>query len=111
MTRRVFRSIFAVAAAVLAASLVILLAFLYDYFAGVQEQELGDQLALAAAGVEREGADYLRAVDADRSRLTWVGADGAVLFDTVTDAETLENHAEREEIREALATGEGKAIR
>ncbi len=111
MTRRVFRSIFVVAAAVLAASLVILLAFLYDYFAGVQEQELGDQLALAAAGVEREGADYLRAVDADRSRLTWVGADGAVLFDTVTDAETLENHAEREEIREALALGEGKTIR
>ena len=111
MTRRVFRSIFAVAAAVLAASLVILLAFLYDYFAGVQEQELGDQLALAAAGVEREGEDYLRAVAADRSRLTWVGADGAVLFDTVTDAETLENHAEREEVREALAAGEGKAIR
>ena len=111
MTRRIFRSIFAVAAAVLAASLVILLAFLYSYFAGVQEQELADQLSLAAAGVEREGTDYLRAVDADRSRLTWIGADGAVLYDTVTDAETLENHAGREEIREALRDGEGKSIR
>ena len=111
MTRRIFRSIFAVAAAVLAASLVILLAFLYDYFAGVQEQELRDQLSLAAAGVEDSGADYLRSVTAERSRLTWIGADGAVLCDTVTDAETLENHAGREEIREALETGEGRSIR
>ena len=43
--------------------------------------------------------------------MTWVAADGKVLYDTETDAETLENHAERDEIKEALTSGSGESIR
>ena len=47
MTRKIFRSTLMVAAAVLAASLVIVLGCLYDYFGDVQESQLRDKLRLA----------------------------------------------------------------
>jgi len=50
-------------------------------------------------------------VEADRFRLTWIDTDGTVLFDTQADQTEMENHAGREEIREALATGSGSAVR
>ncbi len=50
-------------------------------------------------------------MEAGRFRVTWIGADGTVLFDTRVDESTMENHADREEIREALKTGTGSAVR
>ena len=44
-------------------------------------------------------------------RITWINADGEVLFDSVTDASVLENHSNRPEIKAALKNGEGKSIR
>lgn len=43
--------------------------------------------------------------------MTWVSSDGSVRYDTHADAATLGNHADREEIREALQTGAGEASR
>ena len=47
----------------------------------------------------------------ERYRLTWISPDGTVLYDTVTGAESLESHADREEVREALVSGEGESTR
>ena len=44
-------------------------------------------------------------------RITWVDAQGNVLYDDEADPETLPNHADRPEIRAAMETGEGEAIR
>ena len=70
-----------------------------------------DELTLAVAGVETDGADYLKAVDTDRFRLTWVAADGTVLCDTQADAAGLENHAGRTEIAQAMQSGSGSSTR
>jgi len=59
MTKRIFRSILCVAAAVLLANLVIVMGCLYDYFGSVQEAQLKDELRLAAYAVEENGQDYL----------------------------------------------------
>ena len=112
MTKKIFRSILLAAACVLLASLVIIMGCLYDYFAGVQSQELSDELALAASGVEQSGEEYLAVISSgERYRLTWVGADGTVLYDTQADASSMENHASRAEIAQALASGEGESTR
>ena len=95
MTKKIFQSILLVAGCVLLASLLIIMGFLYDYFGGVEENQLRDELSLAAAAVEDGGTDYLSQLTADRYRLTWIAADGSVLYDTKTDAESLENHASR----------------
>ena len=61
--------------------------------------------------MEQYGKDYLKQIKTDGYRLTWVAADGTVLCDTQAAAETMENHAGREEVQEALKTGRGESTR
>ena len=111
MTKKIFHSILLVAGAVLLASLLFIMGCLYEYFGSVEKKQLRDELELASVAVERGGEDYLSSISSERYRLTWIAPDGTVLYDTVTDAESLENHADREEVREALAHGEGESSR
>ena len=111
MTKKILKSILLAVSAVLAASLVIIMGSLYNYFGGVQQTQLKDQLLLAAGAVEQGGQQMLPALQTSRYRLTLVAADGSVLYDSAADAATLENHADRKEIKEALQTGEGESVR
>ena len=111
MTKRIFRATLLVGVAVLIASLTLVMGALYSYFGRVQESQLRDELSLAVVGVEQNGMDYLRKLESDQYRITWLRADGAVLYDTRADAESMENHAQRQEVQQALATGEGESSR
>ena len=111
MTKRIFRATLLVGVAVLIASLTLVMGALYSYFGRVQESQLRDELSLAVVGVEQNGTDYLRKLKSDQYRITWLRADGAVLYDTQADAESMENHAQRQEVQQALATGEGESSR
>ncbi len=111
MTKKIFKYIMLVAAAVLLASLVIIMGCLYEYFGSVQEKQLRDELYLASVAVENDGQGYLEKLDSDNYRLTWVASDGTVLYDTQTDAKTMENHLDRSEIAQALSGGEGESSR
>jgi len=111
MTSKIFRSTVLVAVVVLLCSLGIVMGVLYNHFTGVQVAQLKDELSLAVTGAEQYGNHFLENVEADRFRVTWIGIDGTVLFDSRVDESTMENHADREEIREALTTGSGSAVR
>lgn len=111
MTSKIFRSTVFVAVLVLFCSLSVILGVLYNHFTDVQVQQLKDELSLAVTGTEQYGNAFLENVEADRFRLTWIDADGIVLFDTQADRTAMENHADREEIREALESGSGSAVR
>lgn len=106
-----FRATLLVGVAVLIASLTLVMGALYSYFGRVQESQLRDELSLAVVGVEQNGMDYLKQLESDQYRITWLRADGAVLYDTQADAESMENHAQRQEVQQALATGEGESSR
>ena len=84
---------------------------LYDYFRGVQKNQLRTELAFAAEGVEDSGVSYLEGLNDDSCRITLVGEDGTVLYDSVESAEKMGNHADREEIKEAREYGTGEASR
>ena len=111
MTKKIFRSTVAVGLAVLLASLVIIMGALYSYFGHVQEQQLRDELSIAAAAVEDGGQAYLSRLESDDYRITWLRSDGVVLYDTKADASAMENHAQRQEVRQALETGVGESSR
>ena len=111
MTKKIFRSIVLAAGSVLLASMVIIMGCLYGYFGGVQETQLRDELGLAAVLTQDNGEAGLRQVDTRQFRLTWIAADGTVLYDTDADAETLENHAARAEVQQAMKDGEGESVR
>ena len=111
MTKKIFKSIMVVAGAVLIASLVIIMGCLYSYFSNVQGKQLEDELSLAAIAVEKDGRNYLEELQSREYRLTWVAENGDVIYDTQSDGESMENHADREEIQEALRNKEGKSSR
>ena len=104
MTKKIFRSIFLVALIVLLCCLVLIMGVLYEYFTGLQLAQLRTQAALTARGVEENGATYLKSLSVPGLRLTWIAADGTVLFDTQTDPAGMENHADRPEVRQVIGT-------
>lgn len=111
MTKKIFKSILIVAGTVLLASIVIIMGCLYEYFSNIQKDKLADELDIAASAVEPYGTDYLKNIDSERYRITWIQADGKVIYDTQAGADSMENHADRQEVKQALAEGEGSSSR
>ena len=111
MTKRIFRSIFAVATVVLLLSLGVVLGVLYNHYSDVQWQQLESELELTRLGLESSGEEYLQSVNVEDCRITWIDGSGAVLFDTDANAAAMDNHAQREEIKEALTYGKGTSQR
>ena len=111
MAGKILRSILVVVIAALLASLAVVTGVLYRYFGNFQQSQLRDELHLAVNATQMLGRDYLEASYTEQHRLTWIAADGDVLYDSHADEGEMENHADREEIREAFADGSGSSTR
>ena len=111
MTKRIFRSIVIVATLVLFVCFGVTLGVLYSHYSDLQWQQLGNELTMAQNGLEQYGEDYLDALSKGSFRFTWIEKSGTVLHDTQTSYETMDNHADREEIKEAFAYGTGESQR
>ena len=111
MTKRIFRSIVIVATLVLFVCFGVTLGVLYSHYSDLQWQQLGNELTIAQNGLEQYGEDYLDALSTGNFRFTWIEKSGTVLHDTQTSYETMDNHADREEIKEAFAYGSGESQR
>ena len=111
MTKKIFRSIILAVIAVLILSFSVVTLLLYNHFSNVSSTQLTDELNLAVQGVELSGEEYLKELQSKNYRLTWVAADGTVLYDTEAESAAMDNHKDREEIREALNSGMGESER
>ena len=111
MTKKIFRSMITIALVVLLSSLFVATTFIYDYFNKSQVKQLKAELELVKETVNTVGIEYFENFDSTVFRFTVVDEDGIVLYDTVADATQMENHSEREEIREALENGYGSSAR
>ena len=109
MPKKIFKAIALVAGIMLIACLLIIVDCLYEYFCSVQENELKDMLDVASKAVSSDGSSFLTRLKSNRFRLTWIAADGSVIYDTQTGE--LENHMERAEVKEAMQNGEGESRR
>ncbi len=111
MRKKIFRSLIFISVMVMILSSVISTAYLHDYFNNEQIERLKVELDLVADAVNELGDSYLDYVDDETIRFTIIDADGNVIYDTKADAETMENHADREEVIEALQSGSGSSER
>lgn len=111
MIKKIFRSTFFATLGVLLVTLFMVVGLLYGYFTQVQKEQLQTETALAAQGVSLEGQDYFNELKMSNVRITWVDNQGKVLYDNESDARTMDNHANREEIKEALKDGYGESVR
>lgn len=114
MKNKIFRALVALAAmAVLVASGLIIFLVSQDYF-NETKKELAQEARYISMGLESGGNDFLNKIAAENGsnvRITLIDKDGIVLFDNQAEAKTLENHAMRQEIMEAVAVGAGEAER
>ena len=106
MTGKIFRGCLLVGLVVLCLSSSLFLVVMTDRHEKSVYREMKEEIAYAAHGVETWGMTYLEGLESTQ-RLTWVTADGTVLYDSVADQTQMENHLDREEINQALETGEG----
>ena len=111
MSSKIFKGIWIVALSVFLSSLIFIMGISYNYFTGLQKRQLRNETELAAQGVAKSGMNYFDDLSTDGYRITWIGADGSVLYDNEADTATMENHMEREEVRQALAEGYGESAR
>ena len=110
MAAKIFKNAMTVGLAVFLLSVALFMGMLYQYFGDQLTRELATEAAMVAQGVETTGRDYLDTLNVS-SRVTWVDKDGTVLYDNTADAASMENHADREEIREAMLGSQGTARR
>ena len=111
MTKKIFKSTVLVSASVLILGIAFVLGILYQYFGKQLDTELAREASYLAYGVEQQGEEYLQKLKNTDSRITYIGEDGTVIYDNEADAAEMENHKDREEFQEALATGAGEAQR
>ncbi len=111
MAKRIFRAVCLISLWVFAASVVIIMWVLYDYYSETQRMQLKRQTQQVAEGVELCGMEYLTRLAAEDYRITYIDRDGTVLYDNKSDAAKLENHKDREEVAQAYETGCGESTR
>ena len=111
MTNKIFKSIFLASVSVLLITLIIIAGTMGSYFDSVQQKELRDELEIASAATEELGEKYLKKLNSDRYRLTWIAENGDIIYDTDVNANRMENHINREEVQEAIKTGSGSSSR
>lgn len=111
MTKKIFHSILGAVVLTLILSFTVATVVLYDNLSQEGARQLKDELNLVVEGVSLNGESYLNDLEHQNYRITWIDEDGEVLFDTDADSTAMENHKNREEIKEAIRTGAGESTR
>lgn len=111
MHNKIFRSSMLVTLLVLLSSIVLIMGILYDYFESQLINELKREAAYISIAIENEGIEYLDSIENENERITLIAPDGTVIADTVADTDVLENHIDREEVKEAIQNGSGTSSR
>lgn len=111
MNKKIFRSSVAVALVVLLSSIVLIIGILFQYFENQLQSELESEASYIAYAVEKQGLDYIRNFSNSDKRITLISPDGDVIADTSANESELGNHADRQEVIDALKNGKGTSIR
>lgn len=124
MIKRIFKNTFWVSMVTLFVSYLIIVGILYDYLEHQIKAELKTEAEYIAYGINYAGEEYLtnfnrymlmgqgiRGSGEYKKRITWIAKNGDVLFDSDADAQSMENHKNRKEIKKAFETGEGYTMR
>lgn len=111
MNKKIFRSLLLNAFLVLFSTIALIMGVLYYFFEQQIQTELEREAKFLAHAVENEGITFFDGFDSQNNRITLIEPNGTVRYDNQADAKTLDNHAEREEIKAAIESGKGLSIR
>lgn len=111
MTSKIFRSVFFTSVLTLLASLVLVLGVLFGAFENQIEKELKSEAGYIAYTIENGDMDFFNRFSDSGKRVTLIDPNGEVIADTEADAGKMDNHSDREEVKEALKDGSGTNVR
>lgn len=115
MTKRIFGGAFAASLIAVIAAIALVLGVTYANERELYSQQIEEQTRLLAVTMQYTASDFdvasLETLGAFENRITYIAADGTVLFDNKADPAQMENHNDREEVRAARESGNGFAVR
>ena len=114
MTKKIFTGVISVSLIIMLVCVGLVMGIMYDYMGQKLDDQLAAEAILVEDGWKTGGQDYLDELEQQRnmkSRVTVLSPDGKVLYDSAADSSKMENHMQREEVKKALAEGEGYATR
>ena len=114
MTRKIFIGVVSVSLIIMLICAGLVTGILYDYMGEKLDDQLAGEAVLVEEGWLTGGEDSLTGLEARTdiaSRITLLSPTGDVLYDSAADTHKMENHMQREEVKEALTEGEGYATR
>lgn len=111
MTAKIFKSTFLTSVLVLIISLVLTMGILFSFFEGQIKKELQSEADYIEYAVTQHEEGFFKNFSSGEKRITLIGADGTVLEDTSANPADMDNHADREEVKDALEKGSGTSVR
>jgi len=109
MTKTIFKNVFTVGISVLLLCAVLFFGLQYRKTSDETYAALQQEAVYAENGLQIGGKDYLQMLGSI-NRITWIAADGSVLYDNVFTG-NIANQRDYTEVRAAFDTGEGTDIR
>lgn len=111
MKKRIFSYMFRTVLLTLLLGSCAVMLILYNYFGRIQLDQLRTESKMTAEAVEKDGLNYLYKLHLTKTRITWIAADGTVIYDNQGDASKMGNHGDRPEVVQALKEGIGESSR
>ncbi len=111
MVKRIFKSILSVSMLASVISMLVIVTIVCNYYNKQTLSGLKEETEYLAYGIESQGETFLNQVKIQDVRVTWIGEDGKVWFDSEADITKMENHSDREEVVQAWEDGKGESIR
>ena len=108
MTKRIYRGILLSSVITMLACLIFTIGIQYQMYDESTKDSLKDKAYIII--LNSESGDLSEYADA-KERITLITSSGKVLFDNKAIADKMENHLSRKEVKEALDSGEGYAVR
>ena len=111
MKKKIFKNTILIILLLVVLCGVSIIGVLYSYFNKQYVSSLNQAAGYIAEGVNLSGLDFLTDLNENEKRITWVAADGTVLYDNKADPHTMENHKNRTEIKQAMTSSAGTSVR
>ncbi len=112
MVKKIFRNTFLTSLVAVILSVGLILFIFYGYFEEQLAANLKAEGNLLANGLKNAGLEYFEDYTSSKgTRITWIDAEGSVLYDSQADVDSMDNHSQREEILQAVTKGEAETIR
>lgn len=108
MRKKIFQNYLLVGFLVMVLCCGLFLGVLFQHYEEQAFEQLSAETEYIAHGMDLSGEAYLETMTTE-ARVTWVDTDGTVLYDSIADPATMENHSNRTEIAEAIQNGIGQS--